>query len=574
VPRRTLRRSQLVGTFGPGAIADLPFDSVMVCGIDAWPDDAPTIQEPRLEKYLRVKSFRLPPASGQGQQPIPVVRFPRYLVCPKCNRLHDLDKDLFPEQGKVRCSVCGATMHPSRFLIACTNGHISDFPWMWWVHGDKPCSAPSMKVYSMGVTSSLGDIIVRCECGKHRPMTGVFGQDALKGFKCPGRRPWLIGDDGEDCDQVPRVLQRGASNVYFAYHESALSIPEWSSRVQAWISQRWDTLHAIPDSALEQTLKGMAAAVALNVEVRDILAAIRRRKDHLMDESRPSREKLRYDEARALRQGSTETQPGDFECVPEDVHEVLQPLVNRVMLVKRVKEVRALRGFTRIAPPGEDVPVAPISRTPTDWLPAVEIRGEGIYLELDEKCVRNWEGTDAVRRRVSLLDSRYREVMAESNRRPERTITPRFVLLHTLAHLLITQLALDCGYSQSSLRERIYSITEEEARNNRFEPFAGILIYTATPDSDGSLGGLVRQGMTERFAALLQDTIQGAAWCSSDPLCIESTAQGYLALNMAACHACCLVPETSCEYGNRFLDRALVVGYEVDGVPGYFKGLR
>ena len=144
----------------------------------------------------------------------------------------------------------------------------------------------------------------------------------------------------------------------------------------------------------------------------------------------------------------------------------------------------------------------------------------------------------------------------------------RYVLLHTLSHLLIRQLTIDCGYQEAALKERIYSTYPDSDLD-----MAGILIYTSSSDSDGSLGGLVRQGESDLLESTVRNMLQEASWCSSDPLCIESKSQGFNSLNYAACHACTLLPETSCEAANCLLDRASVVGKPTEREIGYFEEL-
>jgi hypothetical protein len=99
------------------------------------------------------------------------------------------------------------------------------------------------------------------------------------------------------------------------------------------------------------------------------------------------------------------------------------------------------------------------------------------------------------------------------------------------------------------------------------------LIYTATTDSAGSLGGLISQGHQQSFEQLIRQGVGRFSWCSADPVCIESEASGADSLNLAACHSCALLPETSCEEMNMFLDRALLVGTPESPDLGYFRGL-
>jgi hypothetical protein len=136
----------------------------------------------------------------------------------------------------------------------------------------------------------------------------------------------------------------------------------------------------------------------------------------------------------------------------------------------------------------------------------------------------------------------------------------RLVLLHSFAHLLLREFSLECGYGAASIRERIYADDGQ----------AGVLVYTAAPDSEGTLGGLVALGEPENLQPLIDGALTRAASCASDPLCAEHDPRRDRSLHGAACHACLFVPETSCELGNKYLDRALVVPTFGGGVPAFF----
>jgi hypothetical protein len=238
----------------------------------------------------------------------------------------------------------------------------------------------------------------------------------------------------------------------------------------------------------------------------------------------------------------------------------------QVMLVKRLREVRALASFTRLLPPDQQTEseyLAELSLDEVHWLPAIEVSGEGVFIKLDPERLAAWEGNASVKTRIDGLNARYAASQASRGAVVLRPITARFVAIHTLAHVLIDQWALDSGYGASELRERLY-VSDE---------MTGLLIYTATSDSSGSLGGLVARGEPVPFARSLRDAITRTAWCSADPLCIESTQAGVDGLNVAACHACVLLPETSCEERNCFLDRALLVGTPENPDSGLFSAL-
>jgi hypothetical protein len=249
-------------------------------------------------------------------------------------------------------------------------------------------------------------------------------------------------------------------------------------------------------------------------------------------------------------------------------------LVTKVVLARKLLEVRALVGFTRLDPMGIGTdeafaaPVAPISRKERDWLPAIEVRGEGLFIELDSGAVARWEERPAVHARMRAMAQKYAQWQAERGTKPPSPFPGAgYVLLHSLAHVLMRQLCLDCGYSASSVRERIYSSSAQS------RGMAGLLIYTATPDSEGSLGGLVDLGRGQRFPELVLSALRGAARCSSDPLCADHDPDAHATINGAACHACLLASESSCETFNRFLDRNVLVPTMADSSMAFFEGV-
>jgi hypothetical protein len=239
------------------------------------------------------------------------------------------------------------------------------------------------------------------------------------------------------------------------------------------------------------------------------------------------------------------------------------------MLVKKLREVRALKAFTRLsdAESTTDAAEMPLSERPLPWLPAMEVRGEGVFLRLDEDRLGTWEKSVAVAARVERMRTAHQRVLEQRADDPSTVVpspaTPRMVLLHTLSHILINEWSLEAGYPAAALRERLYATDD----------MAGVLVYTATSDSAGSLGGLVAQGEPEVLGRTVHSAVRRAEWCSSDPLCMETEASGAGGINLAACHACVMLPETSCEHNNILLDRALLVGTPDDPRLGYFEGI-
>jgi len=560
-----IRRGQLITTYGVGSIVAFDDESFMVAGADEWGTTGMEIHEPRLERRLGVSGFRLPPASEDGED-IPVVRFPEWGHCPTCKTLDRL-KRLAGGSRRNTCTTCADVLVPSRFVICCEAGHIDDFPWFGWVHAGSPPAGNQhdMTLESGGLTASLGDIRVICTCGKQATMENVFQREALKRVSsCNGRRPWLTVDETE-CQQLPRVLQRGASNVWFSITHSALSIPPWSQGAFKVLNARWDVIRYITDEAtLRGMITGMRIAEGTPYSVDDLVRVVRERQDGEALDSDATSHDLKLDEHRALIANTPERERGqDFVCVPGDLPDDLRSWFSSVMLATRLREVRALQGFTRINPPSSDsaAQTQPIFESHLDWLPAIEVHGEGIFLELDEGALERWEQLEAVRKRAEVVNRRFHE--SSGLRSTSVTISPRLMLVHTFAHALINQWSLSAGYPAASLRERIYVDGG----------IAGLLIYTGTSDSAGSLGGVVASAAPQVLLSNVREAVRRSSWCSGDPLCVESEASGTDGLNLAACHACALLPEVSCEEMNRFLDRALLIGTPENQAIGFFSAL-
>jgi hypothetical protein len=395
-------------------------------------------------------------------------------------------------------------------------------------------------------------------------MEGSFNKMALKEItRCTGKRPWL--GDRERCDQLPRTLQRGASNVYFAITESAISIPPWSEGAYKLLNRHWSVLKHIPEDYLFETLQGMKLASGTPYETEDLVLAVKRRKagDPLDDSS--AEETLKPREYEALMVGKKETSHDqDFVCEPaEAVSSKLKMWIDQVMLVKRLREVRVLTSFVRSTPPSpadDQRRRSPISTKPLNWLPGMEVMGEGVFIHLNVESLQKWESDATVTQRATKINTNYDAKFRVFKRTPDRIITPRLIMIHTLAHAIIIQWSMDCGYPAASLRERLYIS----------DTMAGLLIYTASTDAAGSLGGVVSLANPKQLDEALHSAIKRVSWCSADPLCIESDAAGADSLNLAACHACILLPEVSCEEANSLLDRGLLVGTREKPDIGFF----
>ncbi|MER8093757.1 DUF1998 domain-containing protein [Streptomyces goshikiensis] len=597
LPRRgAVRRAQAITTYGVGSLIAVEQESFIVSGIDAaeeqWPrDEAPVIHEPRLARVLGVSRFRLPPASGDGSRDgIRVRRFPLWHHCPNCHALDHVRKFNSPP-GRNECAECAESLVPSRFVVACEDGHLADFPYWKWLHrgrrgdGETGFCGGRMALRSSGRTSSLRSVVLSCSCGVPEvSMEGSFRRSALRdlNIRCEGKRPWLKDAPDLVCSRQPRTLQRGSSSVWQPVLRSALSIPPWSDNRVHVLDKHWGKLRSCSSLAeieihLKYIFDGGPSSVSPE-QVMELLTAMEA--EDLTAENGPDLDQdqryralrdLEYDRLCAGNPEDSGHRTEQFVCEPPTGDE--KPLNDlglvTPMLVKKLREVRALKAFTRVIDPetSSEGHEAELSLAPTDWLPAMEVHGEGVFLRLDEQRIDAWAELPAVAARVEHMRHRHQRVLAERAPDPTRVpcspATPRMTLLHTFAHVMINEWSLDSGYPSASLRERIYSGDE----------MAGVLIYTATSDSAGSLGGLVAQGETERLAQAVRSAVRRAEWCSADPLCVETESSGAGGTNLAACHACVMLPETSCEHNNGLLDRALLVGTPEDPSIGFFAHL-
>ncbi|MFE2867977.1 DrmB family protein [Embleya sp. NPDC059259] len=563
--------------------------SFIVSGLDSWKvdDDASVVSEPRLSARLGVADFRLPPAasppSGDG---VRVRRFPAIYSCRGCHKLQQWGKFASPP-NRSRCPECLVDLTPSRFVVACGDGHLDDFPYWMWVHSrSEPSTATGhrLSLHTDRRTASLRGVVIRCTCGKQASMEGAFSGMALGkiGIRCAGRRPWLgAAAPVEQCNRVPRTLQRGSSAAWFPRMRSALSIPPWDGPLQRLLDRHFPMFRDESDAEIEKYALKLGLLDRLKDDtytIRDLILAVREREDLSrldgtveMDAStgHEASSRLRQEEyAKLIRTTPEDPNHIRFVCVPPKADETAAPVpaIEQVMLVKRLREVRVLEGFTRVEMPMPTDTAArrgALSLKPMAWLPAIEVIGEGVFLRLDQARVSAWENLPGTRHRSRLIRANHSLQLRDRSRDPvaESQITARFILLHTLAHVLINEWSLDAGYPAAALRERLYVSPE----------MAGVLIYTATSDSAGSLGGIIGQGEPAKLARSIVSALRRVSWCSADPLCMESEASGTDSLNLAACHACVLLPETSCETNNSFLDRAALIGTPDGTAPGLYE---
>lgn len=608
MPKETpeLRQSGAVAPSGVGAILDVLAESFVVLDLESWTNrnyraKGEVLVADRLLAELRrtgvhVAALHAPvavgdtgvrAASGIVLRGLPVQRFPAWLFCPDrgCRRMYRWtpDKEV-PDEVPV-CPSCQEqrrrrALTPMRFVVVCADGHLQDVPWDRWAHASAkdPSACRSRNNLRFRTRPGRGggfdSLIVKCEdCGASESLSGISGMNALAraGWTCPGGQPWESA--GNPCAADTHVVQRGAGNVYFPVSVSGLTIPPESRANRKSGGSLRDLVANHPESSYldnEAIRDHFAQGIAsrFGVTVAEVLAA---HAPPVQDTSIPNLT-LAEEEWASLSVVPDDQQPEDLflshsvalarpgETAPDYLRS-LGDRLGTLVGVDRLREVRTMTGFHRY-----EVREGSEGMIPTDlgrdagWLPATEVFGEGVFLTLDEERLQQWEQDPGVEARVARLAGA-RSASRAGARLPQAT--PRFVLLHTLSHVLIRRLAYESGYSSASIRERIYASDPGAAVRQ-----AGILLYTSAGDAEGTLGGLVRQAEPPRLAQLMLASLFDAATCSFDPVCRESGGQGIDALNLAACHGCTLLPETSCTAMNCLLDRVLLTGD--DGVPGFF----
>lgn len=587
-----IRRSQVITTYGPGALIDLPKHSAIIGGLDTWPktSDLEEIVEPRLTSKLQTMTgvamprlFAPPPDSNDPREPakgIGAWRFPEWFIVQEASGGETRERSrrlvhrkALDDRGRFE----GRPVVATRFVRACTRGHVDDLDWRTYVHGIQDNCRRQLWLDERGTSGDLADLVVRCECGKSKSLYEATQLEMNPLRTCRGVRPWLGKNSNEDCNLPSRLLIRTASNAYFPQVVSVLSLPERGRAIEKVVAELWDDLQIVDDASGLAFLKkkpkiAEKLAAFSDKEVLDVISELKDGKRH----ERPVK-LVELEALLAAPEGFGDDVPVDLNFharrLPDAVwrHSDRCKDISSVIQLHRLREVLVLVGFTRleaVTPDinGEyesDVERAQIALEPS-WFPAVENRGEGMFIQLRPEAVRRWLALPGVQQRLDDLVTGHRR-WAEHRKTQRPFPGGPFVLLHTLSHLLIESLAMRCGYPASSLRERVYADEESE--------HFGVMLYTGSPDADGTLGGLVQEA--RHIEDHLDHALRAGALCSNDPICAQHSPirsmDGRWLLG-AACHGCALVAETSCEVRNDYLDRALVV--PVLGMPdaAFFQG--
>jgi Domain of unknown function (DUF1998) len=584
--------------------------------------------EPRLAELLHIDKLKVPPdfrstrrghtAPPNAQIETPALRFPRWYRHSKSGKL----KKFNLASQKIDRAPDGGRWLPVRFVAACSAGHLAEFPWKEWIRCE--CQADSELHLTDRGGSELTSIRIECHsCPegspgrkgrdlsrttiKPNPALGEESEFAKAGIECRGERPWLGDGADEDCKQGLVAALINQTNLYSPRTISAILLPDVTEKsdsilrvrnriesdhlLAAFAKMTWSAMgKAVAVMLVQEKLKE-AAYSADTVDIEKALESLFKTGAaigiNFAAPSEPESEVLgfRRVEFNVLREQVLDAvNIPDLRVIPTTSPPILADWLQRVNMVERLGETRVFYGFDRLSElraPLAGMPETAMSqlfRTPPAfphdrWLPAVRVYGEGIYLELREDAIRCWQVANE-----SWLRKRLSSAFIERLQLHPQILLPsspadwvwasRYLLVHSLAHVLIAQLVFECGYSTASLRERLY------VSNDPTAPMAGLLIFTAAGDSEGTLGGLVRLGHPERLGPVMLRALSRASWCSADPVCSENLGgQGAQLANLAACHSCALLPETSCETVNHGLDRAMLVGTPTKRDVGAFSGL-
>jgi len=601
-----VRFSHVLGQSGVGAIVRGANSLVVVQDTREWTDRQgepagrliPYVE--RVRAALRItQELREPPvakelANGQVDGAcVPATIFPSWMRCPSCGvlKLRPWKDTSAQSPFDCRCDRCKSTpkLEQVTWVLAHPSGYLADVPWYFLAHRNAHSPAQqSCKVRDQLALIDRGyeQRILQCKaCGSSARFGGAerlpFGQQRMQ--------PWsrndmasvellTSGDSEDDSQHLAEVLAINDTRVYSPSTETVLIIPP-ESRVRKGTVV--DLLYR--NSVERRKLDGARTQQQKKVAIMKLAKAYRCQRNDIedalsdLDRGYPmygqnlTPGQLRESEFAAFLEilpdqrddedlvTRNHTEQWHALAAADELSEASKAIVSSVahlVRVDRLKAVRVFSGFSRLG--GEEI-VPPDIIGQSNWYPAIELYGEGVFIALDEAKLREWEVGASVFARLDKIHSRF----AQSGRDEPNPLTARFMLLHTLSHLLMRQIEAEGGYPAASLIERIYCSQSQES-------MAGILIHVAVPDIAGSLGGLAELAEPKRFLGILSRALEHSQWCSLDPVCSEHDGQGPALLNRAACHACTLVPEPACEYGNTLLDRGFVKGDPKDALPAFF----
>lgn len=591
--KREVRASNLTAISGVGAMVDIAHESFIIPGIEQWIGDHDI---PSKDRFTELKLDRLENAISRKMYKfvdqdasLLVSRFPRSLFCEKCRSIVQWKSEYekLDEYGKVKQPTCihdgcYGKMVPMRFVGACEDGHLTDINWRLWAHSgintNKDCRATDQLKFVVNKKGAgLDNLAIQCRaCNSSRSLKDLTNPTLTeKLLFCYAKHPWIFSEQPTSCDKPLKVMQRGATNIYFPKIVSAFDIPcsiEQTQQNTDAVKTKLDgdqdfnrvkKLHMSVNNAgktlsLDRMINRIASRLNLDASLiiayLDEVSAMQSTELKVLENVEKIQLSLQEEEIETFKTCliNGETRTDNFHAIRENIIDDKLPwmaqLFKPTLLLHKIREVRAFTGFQRVQPSDERAFVAADVGKKQNWLPVSEVFGEGILVQFNLQTLSTW---------ARCLSSAQQEHFnkLEEKRQEQKLhflppIEPIFLMIHTISHLLIRQLAFESGYTSSSLREKIYYDPSRD--------FAGILIYTTDSDSEGSLGGLVVQGECNSLGGIIMNALEKGQWCSADPVCSETFGQGLGGFNHAACHSCTLLPETSCTFINTELDRALI----------------
>ncbi|MDR0700987.1 MAG: DUF1998 domain-containing protein [Azoarcus sp.] len=593
--RLPIRLSHLLRHSGVGAIMRGPEGLAVIQDIRQWTDPRGQTAGEIIHYVERVRSalgieqsLREPPLARETERGgsdgvcIPATRFPFWMRCPHCGKLY-YKPWRAQKNDSPRCD-CDkrSLLEQLAWVLVDPAGYLTDVPWRNLAHRDaakqeqRQCKIGD-KLY---LIERQGQYVLQCKaCDAEKDFRG----DERMGFGQQSMQPWTRETPPQETAQTneaepaAQILRINDVRVYSPVAERVLVIPPESRMRRGTVvdllyrnsGDRDSVDNARTPLARKSALSILAEKYrCANTEIEQAFVEIERGYPLYGRSFTPGM--LRESEYRAFLE-TLPDQRDDEDFVNRDRSADWQALcrmlespglrarvspIRHLVRVDRLKAIQVFLGFRRMQ--GERV-TPPDLVGQSDWLPAIPLYGEGIFLTLEETLLSRWEDNAAVDARTKQLLQRF----SQSGREQPNPLTARFLLLHTLSHLLIRQLEAEGGYSAAALSERIYC-------SHAPDKMAGILLYVAVPDLAGSLGGLAELAEPRRFLGLLAKALEHARWCAFDPVCGEHEGQGPGLLNRAACHACALIPEPACDYGNTLLDRVFVKGDAASGFPSLF----
>lgn len=508
---------------------------------------------------------------------IPASRFPKWTRCLKCGLMHwepwkkNQSDDIWGCEGTEAETgdICGGELEQVPWVLVHGKGYLTDVPWHDLAHNnagdtiqcDPDWGDPYLRMERSKIGIGQSVICTRCQCrsDEQLPLRFYFPRNYWQ-------QPWINEYPDRAMEELAWILQINDARVHSASNHTALVIPPESRIRRGTVTDR-----LYNDSNNQQRIRQAKKKLARKSAIRQIAeeydcetgeiekAMNNISKGYPLYDQEITPGNLFTDEYEVLVEIRDFEEDEDFvtkhwtqewkalaQDIKSGVPRHVVSIVSNLVAVNKLKEIMVFKGFRR-AGGGELVPPDIVGES--HWLPALELYGEGVFFTLDETILQRWESSCKIWERAEILSERFAE--KQLSFKLDIDPSPRFLLCHTLAHLMIRQLDAVAGYPAASLKERIYCVEGKEP---------GILIYVAVTDEEGSLGGLVEMAKPERFLRLLTSVFESATWCSLDPVCSEQDGQGPDLMNRAACHACALVPEPSCSYGNILLDRVFING--------------